>query len=548
MEQNVMQEETKNNKKKVLMITLSIIAVLIVIYLGLSVYFMGHFYFGTKIGNVSVSGKSAVGAEKKLEKSLDEYKLSIIERDGTISEINGDEISLGIDWKTKPGDYIEKQNGFAWIIKLFQPEVHKIDATISYQEDVLMDKIAKFPMMDETKQIAAVDAKVSDYQEGKEYHLIPSVPGTVVNQEEFYQTVKQSIVSLKEELNMAEENCYVPPVVTEDNQSLINAVDQMNKCLDAVITYKVGTASQVLDAKVFQPWLYVDENLVVCVSDEALSEYVKSLASAYNTCNKTKKFMTSYGKEITITNNHYGWKVDNDAEKAAIIADILAGDPVTRDLNYAMVAKNREEKDYGNSYVEINLTAQHLFLYVDGQLVLESDFVSGNESKRWNTPTGMWGVTYKTQKAILRGDNYATPVDYWMPYAGNVGMHDATWRDDFGGNIYKKDGSHGCINLPWGKAKAIYGYVSKGFPVVVYYLDGTQSEKGIAQDQADKMIGVIKSIGSVTLETEAKIVECRAQYDALSELAKKYVTNYHVLVEAEQTLAQIKNQAEVPLN
>ena len=157
----------------------------------------------------------------------------------------------------------------------------------------------------------------------------------------------------------------------------------------------------------------------------------------------------SYGKTVTIARSCYGWKVDNDAETKEIIGEIKAGKPVTRDLNYSMTANSHEGNDYGDSYVEINLTAQHLFLYKEGKLVIESDFVSGNVARDFDTPTGAYGITYTQKDATLRGENYETPVSYWMPFAGNVGMHDAYWRSSFGGSkFYKTAGSHGCINLP----------------------------------------------------------------------------------------------------
>ena len=68
----------------------------------------------------------------------------------------------------------------------------------------------------------------------------------------------------------------------------------------------------------------------------------------------------------------------------------------------------------------------------------------------------------------MTGETYATPVKYWMPFNGNIGMHDASWRKEFGGEIYRTNGSHGCINLPEEIAETIYGYVEQGFPVVCY--------------------------------------------------------------------------------
>ena len=475
----------KMANKKIWIIVAGIVAGIIAIYMGASIYFMNHFYFGTQIGRVDVSGKSAAAAEKAVQKALDEYELVIKERDGVESTLLGADLSLSMEWKTKPESYINKQNGYAWIVKVLKPERYTLDGNIVYDEEKLNAKIAALPAMDAAKQVAAVDAKISEYNAEKGYTLVPSVPGTVVDVESFTSNIKTCIASLDESLDMAEGTSYVQPVVLDNNETLLATLKQMNLSLNSVITYQVGERTQVLDASTFQPWIYVKEDLTMGIQEEALDTYVKGLASTYNTWYSAKEFATSYGQTVKITNSHYGWRVDNAAEKAAIISDILSGTSVTRDLNYNMKGNSRDGNDYGNSYVEINLTAQHLFVYVNGQVVVESDFVSGNAKNNWNTPTGIWGLTYKTKNAVLRGDDYETPVNYWMPYAGNVGMHDATWRSEFGGTIYKTNGSHGCINLPKSKAKQIYEYVSKGFPVIVYNLAGTESVKDVPQDVVD---------------------------------------------------------------
>ena len=527
-------------QKKIAIIAASVVGALLVIYLGMSVYFMSHFHFGTKIGDVDVSGKSAAAAEEFLQNTLNEYELTIQQRDGETDSIKGDVIDLSIEWNTKPESYIEKQNGFAWIAKVFKPDVYEIDGTILWDASKLEAEIAGLSALEEAKQVLAIDAKVSEYDADKGYTLVPSVPGTVVDVEAFKANIERCIVSLDDTLDMTEGNSYVAPVIADDDEKLLAVIAQLNKSLDVVITYQMGDKTEILDASTFQPWLYVNENLEACVQEEPLNEYVSGLAKTYNTFNSTKKFMTSYNQEITITNCHYGWKIDNEAECAAIVSDILGGESIAREFHYAAKAHSYGANDYGNSYVEINLTAQHLFVYIDGQVVVETDFVSGNVSRDWDTPTGIWGMTYKTTKAVLRGDDYATPVDYWMPYAGNVGMHDATWRSDFGGTIYKRDGSHGCVNLPWGKAKEIYSYVGKGFPVIVYNLAGTESPKGIAMDEAYAMDQAITAIGTVALESESVITACRTQYDALSDMAKSYVKNYQILIDAEKALETLK--------
>jgi len=47
-------------------------------------------------------------------------------------------------------------------------------------------------------------------------------------------------------------------------------------------------------------------------------------------------------------------------------------------------------------------------------------------------------------------------------------MHDATWRKKFGGTIYEKDGSHGCVNMPLDVTDDIYNNVSVGTKVLIH--------------------------------------------------------------------------------
>lgn len=526
--------------KKTLITVVAIVVGLAVIYIALSLFFMSHFYFGSTINGINVSGKSIETAKETIQKAMDEYELQIVERDGTTESIIGSDFSLETKWNNDVENFLATQNGFSWVLKLFTPDSHTSKMYITFDEVKLQELLQELPCMEEKKQIAPESAKISEYTKDKGYQLIPSVAGSQIDYTAFYGKVNECVRGLKTELNLDEELCYVLPEVMDDDEGLLAAVEQLNTSLKTMITYQVGDSTQVLDASVFQPWLVVNEKMEVVIDEEQLSAYVKELASTYNTCYKAKKLMTSYGVEITIPNSHYGWKVDNSAEKEAIVASIMTGEQVTRDLNYSMTANSHEGNDYGNSYVEINLTAQHLFLYVDGALVIETDFVSGNLAKAYNTPTGVYGLTYKERNATLNGEDYSTPVNYWMPFAGNVGMHDATWRAEFGGSIYKRNGSHGCVNLPLSAAKTIYEHINTNFPVFVYELAGTESTKGLAQDQAHAVDVLISAIGPITLESEAAIQAARASYDALSETAKTYVKNYQLLLDSEYALSLLK--------
>ena len=106
---------------------------------------------------------------------------------------------------------------------------------------------------------------------------------------------------------------------------------------------------------------------------------------------------------------------------------------------------------------------------IEGEMILESDFVSGDMSEKNGSPDGVFKIVYKQRNATLRGEDYESSVSYFMPFAYNVGFHDATWRKKFGGQIYKTNGSHGCINLPPAFAETLYKTIDVGMPVVAYY-------------------------------------------------------------------------------
>ena len=102
-------------------------------------------------------------------------------------------------------------------------------------------------------------------------------------------------------------------------------------------------------------------------------------------------------------------------------------------------------------------------------LITQGDIVTGNLMKEYDTPEGTYTLDYKKANAVLRGPGYASPVKYWMPFNGGIGLHDASWRSTFGGDIYRTNGSHGCVNLPTKVAGEIFNNIEPGVPVVCYF-------------------------------------------------------------------------------
>ncbi len=527
----------KSKKRKWGLAVVAAVTVIAAIYIGFALFFESHFSFGTKIDGISVGGRSAAGVEKLIDQEIREYALALSGRGGASGTIAGSSIALAPVFQGEVAGLLEEQKGYEWIVTLFQGKELELEKSVSFDEEALAEEIARLPFMS-GEQREPSDASYSEYDSETGYTLVPADYGTKIDEEAFYQAVVDAVSSLDETLDLSEAHCYEEPAVGDDDEELLALIEDLNRYVQTVVTYEFGEEKEVLDAATIHTWLK-DEDGKIAVDEDAVLDYVKGLAKEHNTAYRPKEFETSYGTTVTISNGFYGWKIDNAGEVEQILADLATGEHITREPVYAQTANSHGENDYGDSYVEINLTAQHLFLYKDGNLVVESDFVSGNLSKGHATPTGAFGLTYKTTDAVLRGEDYATPVKYWMPYAGDVGMHDATWRSSFGGNIYKTNGSHGCINLPRSVAKTIYETIEQGYPVLVYTLPGTESE-AVQKADAATVVGLIDSIGPVTLESETVIVSARTLYDALPDSAKGYVTNIDTLIAAEAALAQLK--------
>lgn len=174
---------------------------------------------------------------------------------------------------------------------------------------------------------------------------------------------------------------------------------------------------------------------------------------------------------ITVKGGNYGWQIDKAAESAALLTSIENGETVTKEPAYSHKGNTWDgpNGDIGSTYIEVDMGAQHMWCYKNGALVVDTDVVTGNISKGYNTPSIVAAIQYKTRNAVLKGDNYRTPVNYWMPFYGNYGIHDAYWRAQFGGEVYLTNGSHGCVNTPPAAMAQVYANMESGTPVVLYY-------------------------------------------------------------------------------
>ena len=486
-------EKQKKKKKRAVAAGVTALLVLILaaggIYAAVAQKYKSVFLPGTQINGLDAAGLTVAEVKEHISQGIENYTLKIVDRDGRTEEIDGASIGLHPEFDGSLEKLMAAQNPYDWLTSRFNAAAYTIDAMVAYDEEALAEQIRSLECMSTEEVTEPVNAAVSEYVSGQGYTIVPETEGNVIEEQKLLEAVSNAIINFQDTLSLDEAGVYREPEIRQDDPELIKQVEERNRLAGVVITYQFGDKTEVLDGERIHEWLITDEQGNVTLDTQQVAKYVEELAITYNTANKAKTLKTSYGKTIQVKGGSYGWKINQSEETVQLTAAISSGESQTREPVYSQTAASHGENDYGDTYVEINLTAQHLFFYKNGSLVVESDFVSGNLSKGWGTPAGTYPLTYKQRDAVLKGENYRTPVDYWMPFNGGIGMHDATWRSTFGGTIYKTSGSHGCINLPYSVAKKIYENISAGVPVICYNLEGT--EQGSA------------SSGTQTPETQA---------------------------------------------
>ncbi len=458
--------EMRKNKKKVLYVVIAIAATITLVYLGLALFFTKHFYFNTFINGENYSASSVNSAQNLVLDTSNHYTLTINGREGLTDTITSADIGLKLEFGEEFQNIIKKQDAFRWPISLFTKSEYTVDTMVTYSQEAFDSKIDTLCFFEQENIRQPQNAYLSDYTE-EGYQIVPEDKGTVPIHAKIYNAVKESVEILSNSVDLDEKECYTNAKIVATDRALQKECDALNKLTGVKITYTFGEDTEVLDGSIIKDWLVTDEGKLD-INPDLVREYVNALSRKYDTWGKKREFRTTGGETITISEGAYGWWMNRAGEAEALVELIRSGKSEDRTPLYHAQAAQYGENDIGDSYVEIDLTSQHLWVYQDGQLVEETDFVSGNVSRGYSTPVGVYGITYKERNTTLRGANYASKVSFWMPFNGNVGMHDASWRSSFGANIYLTNGSHGCVNLPSKKAEVIYGYVEQGEPVIVY--------------------------------------------------------------------------------
>ena len=463
----------KSMSKKPWIIAGSIVGALVVIYLGAAVFFMSHFLVNTTVNGKDFSGKTAADVEDYLKEQVEEYELTILEQNNVSDVISGTDISLTYKENSQVEDALDAQNQLLWIVSLFAKSSADVTIEVEYDETALQERI---------ENLQAVTAEQTDpvsahpEYDGNSFVVAEEQYGTKVDMETLTAKIEQYITEFNPTLDMMDEECYVMPAYTSDSPEVQAACDEMNSYLKASITYPMDE-SIVVDKQLISGWITYDAEMNVTFNEDAVREWMREFGSKYDTVGTSRTITTPTGKTAEVSGGTYGWIVDEAAETENLINSIKNGEVAEREPAYKQTAASHGAQDWGNTYIEVDIAAQHMWYIVDGSIAMESDVVTGLPADGRDTPTGVYSILYTERDSTLKGEvdpatgkpSYETPVAFWMPFTWQGhGFHDATWQSSFGGSRYQTNGSHGCVNMPYDKAEQLFGMISAGTPVIVH--------------------------------------------------------------------------------
>lgn len=411
-----------------------------------------HFSKGTTINGIDCSWNTVESAYEKLTQQLKERNITF---DFTYQscEYPNNTFDLKIDSTKELEQFLYNQ-------KHGNKEKHFVTTEFTLDENKLKSVMQSMPEFDSSKMKHPQNAYIALNED----NLLTIVPEVMGNYIEFDKAYKLALEDLKAGATVIDFSLVMdlePEITSHD---LISTVDDINCVLTTSITFNINNdCSLTLDKSVMKDWLVKDDNGNYTIDiDSNLPSFVQLLSE--KSANSTVYFDFNGTNVGTVRVPAKNLSINEEAEIALIKSELGTSSSYTHTPMYNI--------SIGDNYVEIDKTRQHVWLYKDGQCVVDTDCVTGNASNH-DTPEGYFFLSYKALNVTLRGMNdngsrYASPVAYWMPFNGGIGLHDATWRSAFGGNIYLTNGSHGCVNLPKSAAKEIYDNIDNSMPIIVY--------------------------------------------------------------------------------
>lgn len=455
--------------KTIVIAGLSVLVVLLIAYIGGGMYYSSRFLPNTTIGTTKVAGDTPAEANRKVAKDLHTKQIEITENNETLASFTPSDLDASIEGEAFLTQVKAAQGAWGWPFSLFQDKVIVMtDETVNFSEAAVQELIDSFAF-NGTERTAPQNAWLKN--EGDSFTIQAEVQGTQVDRALLEQTITDALTNDQAEIRL--EDAYEQPFLTSESPELQAAVDELTSLADTVITYNLAGEEIVVPREKIISWLGIDGEGNPTVDRAGAEEYLTELHNKYSTYEKTRKFESTNRGTVEVPPGEYGWSIATQTEAENLESYILLGEDITVRPTILGSGYHEDGTDIGNSYVEVDLVAQIMYMYKNGEKVFESPIVAGHPQTP--TPVGVFYAWDKVEDTELVGYNprreadYATPVNYWIPVDWEgIGIHDASWQGSFASDEWRTNGSNGCINTPPGAMAKFFPLLEIGMPVVMF--------------------------------------------------------------------------------
>lgn len=495
--------KVKKKKKKKMTATKAALICTCILLTGLvtagGVFIIGRkAYEDTFLDNTYISGVDVGGMDKKQalaelkKKSVIPETVYITKRDGSGMNIALKDIGYVDNTEELINKYYNGQDHGKWLNAKFEKDEYSIKNSFHYDKKKLENLLAH-KLIKNQKAKPPKDAYITRSDSGS-FVVVNEEDGDTIDTNKIqllFDYVESELDNMNFDIAIGSVDCYKKAKIHADD--LYEQCQKLNNLDSIEIVFDFHQGTEKIDGLTIMKWIGFDEDDPVNsleVDRDQVEQYVNRLASKYDTFGKDREFVSTSRGAITVPQGEgcYGWRLNKDAMTDYIIECIKNCESsrteaiyyVNPDSTYSYTCNPdwlTAESDFSDTYFDVDLAKQHLWYYENGEMKMESDFVSGYPSESRNTPAGVYKLWLKERGKTLvgssDGQSYASYVEFWNYFSTiGIGFHDASWQGGvFGGDKYKSPtwGSHGCINLPYDAAEYIYNNVPLDTPVFMYW-------------------------------------------------------------------------------
>ena len=469
-------EEPPKKKHKGLLIFCVILAVLAAACVGAYFYFdnffKDHFFIHSEINGHDVSFKTADEARKLLAEEAMNYSLAVKGRNDLSATLGAQELGVTVDDQGGTEKLLKAQKdlGWNWVQSIFRMTGGTVEFTVRTDREVLKSSVAGLPMFSKENVVEPTNAVLDT--SGEKAVIVPETQGAKPNLEKAVAAVAAAADSKAASVDLEEKDCYEHPLVTKADETLNTRLVAWNQILSADVTYVFGENKERVTGADARSHI-IDDGKTVRIDESFAHDLVYAWGRKYDTFGLAREFKTHSGKTVTIPyGGDYGWCSNKDKTIADLQEALRTGATGEREPVWLFRAMGWDNGDLTGTYVEVSIAEQHLWCYKNGELIVDTPVVTGSLAEEdTHTIPGCFAIDAKVTDKVLGAmdsQGYENPVSFWMPFDGGRGLHDAPWRVEYGGDIYKTNGSHGCVNTPYDAMAIIYNNLQIGNAVVVY--------------------------------------------------------------------------------